>query len=336
MLPLLGLAGVGQAQTSLQVQGTIQGVDCQAQTVVLAGPTGSNTIAVTPYTAVLVNSTSVPFCTLQQYIGAPATAVLMASGNEFEATRIDIVGRAVIPPPAVPAPAAVAPAPLPILGIVLGTILIAGLVYLLVRDHDGSFYRYPYYGAYYHHYYQPYYRPYVGPYPVFAPIITPPPLLVGVVLGTAVVDGLAYLIVRDHDGRYSRVPYFGPYHKYYYRAEYRPYAGPYRDAPIRQGNPQGTPWWAAPVEPHQGQPARYTPNWTPPANENDRRPNATRYQDPGGRGSVAQTPARWTPSPAYQNSQRHKASGNHDRQPQCGSRTSSQPCSKGDLGDSSK
>jgi hypothetical protein len=46
--------------------------------------------------------------------------------------------------------------------IVLGTIVVGGLVYLLLRGADGAFYRYPYRapGAYPH----PAYRPYVGPY----------------------------------------------------------------------------------------------------------------------------------------------------------------------------
>lgn len=89
-LPVVGFSGTAQAQSSVQVQGTVQAVDCKAQTIVLSSPGASNTVAAAPYTAVLVNSTSVPFCSLQQYIGASATAWLVASGNEFIATRIDV------------------------------------------------------------------------------------------------------------------------------------------------------------------------------------------------------------------------------------------------------
>jgi hypothetical protein len=47
--------------------------------------------------------------------------------------------------------------------VVLGTVIVGGLLYLLLRSADGAFYRYPYYGPYviYPH---PAYRPYVGPY----------------------------------------------------------------------------------------------------------------------------------------------------------------------------
>ncbi len=241
LLPLLGWSGVGQAQSSVQVQGTIQAVDCQAQTVVLSGPGTSNTVSAAPYTAVLVNSTSVPFCALQQYIGAPATAWLLASGNEFTVTRIDVIGPAAA---AYPAPPAAVVAPLPIVGIILGTIVVAGLVYLLVRDHDGRYYRYPYYGPYYRYYYRPEYRPYLGPYPSLVLIVAAPPAIVGIVLGTAVVGGLEYLVVRDRDGRFSRYPYYGPYRQYYYRPGYRPYYGPYREAPVHEGGPR----WGAPTD----------------------------------------------------------------------------------------
>ena len=163
LLPVLGLSEIGQAQSSIQVRGTIQAIDCRAQTMVLSSPGASNTVAAAPYTAVLVDSTSVPFCSLHQYLGAPASAWLVASGSEFVATRIDVVGHAAAAaPPYAPPPQVVVEAQ-PIAGIVLGTIFVAGLLFLLVRDHDGHFYRYPYYGGYYRHYYRPEYRPYRGP-----------------------------------------------------------------------------------------------------------------------------------------------------------------------------
>ena len=240
LLPFLGVAEVGQAQSAIQVQGTIQSVDCQSGTVVLSGPTGLNTMAAADFTTVLVNSTSVPFCTLQQYVGAPATAWLVAGGNEFEVTRIDVVGPAAVAYP--PAPV-VTVSPLPIVGVVLGTIALAGLLYLLVRDHDGHFYRYPYYGDYYHYYYRAAYRPYTGYWPQAAPPIVVPAPISGVVLGTTVVGGLDYLLARDHDGHVYRYPYYGPYHEYYYHPVYRPYAGDFQQAPLRQGDPH----WTAPA-----------------------------------------------------------------------------------------
>jgi len=79
LLPVFGLAHLGLAQSAVQLQGTIQSVDCQSQTVVLTGSSGSHPIAATGATAVLVNSASVAFCALQQYVGAPAAAAAVSS-----------------------------------------------------------------------------------------------------------------------------------------------------------------------------------------------------------------------------------------------------------------
>ncbi len=301
LLAVLGLPGTGQAQSSVQLQGTIQAVDCQAQTVLLSTPGSSNTIAVAPYTAVLVNSTSVPFCTLVQYVGAPASAWLVASGSEFVATRIDVVGRAAVAPVA-PAPVTVIEQqPLPIEGIVLGTIFVAGLLFLLTRDDDDHFYRYPYYGAYYRHYYRPEYRPYRGYYPPETPVITVPQRVAGTVLGTTTVDGHEYLIARDRDGRVSRYPYYGPYHRYYYRPEYRPYRGDYHQAPVRQGDAR----WDGPMyrdgHGYQGQPEPRGAGGPVPYRQNDPRwspqtPRDVRINQ-GGPVPYRQSDPRWSTPP---------------------------------------
>ncbi len=248
LLPLLGLSGIGHAQSAVQVQGSIQAVDCQAQTIVLNTTGGSNTIAAAQYAPVLVNSTNVPFCELEQYIGAPANVWLVASGNQFVAMRIDVIGVAAAPVTVPPPPLAVPDAtpevaPVPIAGIVLGTIIVASLLYLLVHDHDGGYYWYPYYGPYYRHYYRPEYRPYFGPHPAQPPVITVAPPIRGAVLGRATVGGVEYLVARDHDGRIYRYPYYGPYQHYYHRPGYRPYQGPYLNAPVRQGDPR----WDSPA-----------------------------------------------------------------------------------------
>jgi hypothetical protein len=143
LLPLLGLSGIGQAQTAVQVQGTIQAVDCQSGTLVIQTPTGTTTVAATDSTPVLLNSTSLPFCALQEYVGAPVSVWIGASDNELVATRIDVL--AAQPVEVAPAPVSVdaevvpayAPEPVPIVGVVLGTIVVAGLIYLLVHGHDG-------------------------------------------------------------------------------------------------------------------------------------------------------------------------------------------------------
>jgi len=127
LVPVLGLAGAGLAQSAVSVQGVIQAVDCQTGSLVLQGAAGSNTISVNAATAVLVNSTSVPFCVLQQYVGTSATAWLIPSGNELQVTRVDV---------AAPAAAAVAPtvsAPSP-LGLFLGALAVGALGYVIGRS----------------------------------------------------------------------------------------------------------------------------------------------------------------------------------------------------------
>lgn len=267
LLPLLGLAGVGNAQSTVQVQGMIQAVDCQAQTIVVATPDSTNTIAVAPYTAVLIDSRAVPLCDLRQYVGSQATIWLVASGNEFIATRIDTTAQAAAAPVALPVQQE-AVAPLPLVGVVLGTIALAGLIYLLVRDHDGHYYRYPYYGEYYRYYYRPEYRSYAGAYPVSCSVVYAAAPITGFVLGVAVASGLEYLIVRDHDGRYERYPYYGPYRAHYYRPDYHAYAGPYRDAPVRYGEWRG----AAVTHRTDAAPAQYQR----PVND----PRPVQYQQP--------------------------------------------------------
>jgi len=129
LLPTLGMADAGLAQSAVSVQGVIQAVDCQSQTVVLSGGSGSNTLAASAATAVLVNSTSVPFCSLGQYVGAPATAWLLPSGSEFQVTRIDVVGPAAqVQVPPTPAPAASAPSTG---ALILGALAIGAIGYII-------------------------------------------------------------------------------------------------------------------------------------------------------------------------------------------------------------
>ena len=302
LLAVLGLPGTGQAQSSVQVQGTLQAVDCGAQIVVLSSPGNSNTIAAASYTAVLVNSTSVPFCSLTQYVGAPASAWLVATGSEFVATRIDVVGQVAVAPVVPVAPVTVVEEPLPIEGIVLGTIFVAGLLFLLTRDDDDHFYRYPYYGRYYHHYYRPEYQPYRGPYPSrVPPVITVPQRVAGSVLGTTEVSGLQYLVVRERNGELARYPYYGPYHKYYYRPEYRPYRGQNRDAPVRQGDVRWDPPAYRTGQGNQGEspgiggpwPAQQGgPRMTPPALPPGYRDGRNDQGSPESRGIVGPLPMR--------------------------------------------
>jgi len=334
LLGVLGLAGTGQAQSQpdIQVQGTIESVDCQSGTIVLNGPEGSNTVYVSDTTAVVVNSTNVQFCSLQSYVGQPAVATLVASGNQFLATQIAVTAAGVeTPAPAGPAaPAGPVDAgqgnddgagtPIPIDGNVLGTVDVGGLAYLLVQGPDGLYYRYPYYGTYYSYYYQPFYAPYYGPYsPVLAPVIYAPAVITGLVLGTVFVGGLVYLLVNDH-GYYCRYPYYGPYHHFYYNASYRPYGGRYLDAPIRTGDER----WNGSRGPATGGPNSFPahrdvpgisrpnylptsngtrpsqlPRYTAPANQWTRPSQAPRYTAPANQWTRPSQAPRYT-APANQ------------------------------------
>jgi len=137
---------------------------------------------------------------------------------------------------------AVEPAPVPIWGVVLGTVIVGGLLYLVVHGPDGGYYRYPYYGEYYRHYYHPEYRPFVGFYPASTLIVTVAPAMVGTVLGIVIIDNHQYVLSRDAGGHLYRYPYYGPYHQVYYRPVYHRYDGiyvqngAYRSAPVRQGD----------------------------------------------------------------------------------------------------
>jgi len=274
MLPFLGMSGVASAQSAVAVHGTIDAVDCQSQTVVLNTANGQQTIAASDNAYADVDATNLPFCSLEGYVGAPATVWVAASGNQLVATAVTVTG----PVAAAPVTAEIV-APLPIWGAVLGTVVVAGLLYLVVHGPDGYYYRYPYYGGYYRYYYHSWYRPYTGFYPASAAVITVALPIVGAVLGTVIVNDTTFLVSRDAAGHIYRYPYWGPYHRYYYRPSYRPYTGAnartYTTAAVRRGDPH----WDAPahamgvvyhapvgrnIPQHQAQPANHRPIGTAP------------------------------------------------------------------------
>ena len=195
----LGLAGSGEAQInptdSVQTQATVQAVDCDSAQVTLAWAGASSVAQSTLGSIVHVNGAVTPFCALSSYIGSSATAWVMPRGGQIVLVRLDVTSAVAPPfptapqpslapasappytpipapapayapgptdasvPPYAPAPPAYTSAPSPA-SVVLGTVLIGGLVYLLVRAANGTLYRYPYAGGYQ----QPAYWPYVGPY----------------------------------------------------------------------------------------------------------------------------------------------------------------------------
>ena len=179
LVSFLGLAGSGDAQSGqpdriVQLQTTVQAVDCDGQQLTLAGAGTSSVVQSTLGSVIHVNGAATPLCALSSYVGSPATAWIMPRGGQIVLARLDVAPTAAPAyppapsPPVAPAsapspPPAYTPAPSPA-AVVLGTVLIGGLVYLLVRAANGSLYRYPYSAPYTGTYQQPTYRPYAGPY----------------------------------------------------------------------------------------------------------------------------------------------------------------------------
>ncbi len=209
LVATLTISGIGQAQGFTTVQGTIQAVDCQTNALVLRAPDGTHVFPAGPSTAVFVNSTPVNLCALQQYIGSSATVSVAPYANQWVAERVDVyVAATTVPTYAAPASAPTYSTVPPWLGIVVGTIIVGGVVYLLVRGHDGAVHRYPYSGQYGQQY-----GPYYGPYPYqYDPYQRGP----------------------YQRGPYQRDPYgygpyqYGPYQQCYYHAQDRGCGG--RDA----------------------------------------------------------------------------------------------------------
>jgi hypothetical protein len=207
LIALLGWPDAGRAQApqSIRFAATILAVDCNAMTVTLDTGAGRGVYRAAGAATFYANEAGLALCGLQQYVGAPASVWLTASGNELLITRLDVGAPGVAPPPPqvpvstpAPPPAPPAPAPYP--------------------------YTYPTPPPYPYTYPAPAYYPYA--YPAYAY-----PWVAGAVLGTIVVGSLAYLLVRGASGYLYRYPYYGPYYRYYYRPAYRPYYGPYRYAP---------------------------------------------------------------------------------------------------------
>ena len=213
LMALLGWSDVGHAQApqSVRFQATIRAVDCYALTLRLDTGAGVGIYRAAGAATFYVNGVGVPLCSLQQFIGAPASVWLTALGNELLITRLDAGGYVVAPPPpqaptpyTAPPQTPAAPAPYPYT-------YPAPVPYPYTYQAPAPYYTYPAPAPY----------PYPYPYPSIA----------GLVLGIIVGGGLFYLLVRGASGYLYRYPYYGPYYRYYYQPAYRPYYGPYRYAP---------------------------------------------------------------------------------------------------------
>jgi hypothetical protein len=129
MVVCLGLVGAGSAQTTgLQVQGTLAGVDCQNGEVTLNTSGGSTTMVATNQSAVYLNGSPIALCSLGSYTGAPATATIIPSDNEFVLGQMSVTAQA-----AAPAPATVSSGP-SALGLALGALAVGAIAYLIGRN----------------------------------------------------------------------------------------------------------------------------------------------------------------------------------------------------------
>lgn len=137
LMLVLSVSGIGFAQPVLRVQGVLEGVDCQSNTVAIKMPDGLRVFQTNRYTGVFVDSVSLSLCALNRYAGSTVTVSLTPSDSEFVAGRIDVLSTAT--PPAPPAPNYGYQAP----------------------GYPAYPYYYPYYAAPYC--YQPYPSPYYGP-----------------------------------------------------------------------------------------------------------------------------------------------------------------------------
>ncbi len=85
------LIGTGTAQLPY-IQGTVDAVDCQAQTMVIGTPRGPETLRVSDNAFTNVDEANLPFCSLGGYVSAPATVWFATGDRQRVATEIDVTG----------------------------------------------------------------------------------------------------------------------------------------------------------------------------------------------------------------------------------------------------
>ena len=99
LMVTLSVAGIGQAQNSLPMSGTIEAVHCQTSVLVINGLSGIESgielFSAAPNATVFINSVPASFCTLSQYVGSYAIASATAEGGLRTVGRVDVL----IPPP---------------------------------------------------------------------------------------------------------------------------------------------------------------------------------------------------------------------------------------------
>jgi len=189
------------AQGSVQIQGTIQTVDCGTNALVLNALDGPHVFPMASDGTVTINSVQASFCALAQYVGSRATVSIEAVDSRIVAGHVDVSTSATPVVPANPATPAVPPP---------------------AYNPNNESYPYPSYGyyPYYPHYgYYPYY-PYYGYSPYYP--YYPYGLFFGVGIGVGIrIAGYPYYPFYPrygfypHGGYYPHGVFFTP--SYYYR-----------------------------------------------------------------------------------------------------------------------
>jgi hypothetical protein len=133
----LTASDIAFSQPVLRVQGALQGIDCQSNSVAIKMPDGPRVFQTNRYTAVFDGPVALSVCALDHYVGRIVTVSLTASDSEFIAGRIDVLSAAAPAASSVPSYGYQAP----------------------------GYPAYPAYPYYYPYYAVPYcYQPYYGPY----------------------------------------------------------------------------------------------------------------------------------------------------------------------------
>lgn len=105
LLVALTMSGVAQAQNAIQIQGTIQAVDCRANALVVNARDGTHVLPMAPGARASIGSAGIASCALRQYVGRAAVVSVAAVGNQLMAVAVDVSATAAPGPglpPAVP------------------------------------------------------------------------------------------------------------------------------------------------------------------------------------------------------------------------------------------
>lgn len=140
LVATLTLSGIGRAQ-DVTIRGTIQAVDCKANTLVVKGADGTQySIRVSPSgsnSTVFVNSAPVSFCTLQQYIGSHVTVSVASNGDQLMVRRVDVNATAAAAQSSGPSQGPPLITGMPKWAeVALGLVLVGALIYIGTQKHS--------------------------------------------------------------------------------------------------------------------------------------------------------------------------------------------------------